>query len=416
MTGERTLPGWRISLRPHGCSRYVNGAFLAVWLCGWGAGEAFALWMLVRGAIALLTGNPPDPGREPLTLGLALAAGLFILFWLTLWTIGGIAAFAELFRLLWGEDCLEVAGGRLTVTRIRGPFRTKRSFERASIRRISVTGRGDRLVMESARDHIELSRLGTRDDRIRAAAALRVELAIPEESVPISVALPKGWEDIITPDGVRVLVADRSVRQKQTRTALIVTLLLATLTFVVGRDSLQHTQRIASSMILLAFTLAAAAGTLWLARGRYEWRLEKNLLTLRKRYGMGVRSVFQGRQLVLEHSTDSDGDPWLELFALSEPDPPLTVRKIGGATVTWRSARPKNRRSIARKMNDTGVLRDLGHWLARQTGLEFEDRTTPAARTQELAELRATLEQSGRFGRLAAKLVDRLGDKTNSGS
>jgi len=55
-------------------------------------------------------------------------------------------------------------------------------------------------------------------------------------------------------------------------------------------------------------------------------------------------------------------------------------------------------------------------WLARETGLELNDRTTPAARTQDLAELKATLLQSGRFGRLAAKLVDRLGDKARSGS
>ena len=413
MPAERTLPGWRLSLKPHGCSRYLTGAFLAFWLCGWAAGEAFALWLLFVGGLSLLTGNPPGPDREPLPLGFALGAGLFILFWLALWTVGGIAALAELFRLLWGEDRLEVAGGRLIVTRVRGPFRTQRAFDRTSIRRIGLLGRDNRLVMDYARGHIELSRLGTREERVQGATALRNELAIPEEPA-VSAVLPEGWEVIITPDGARVLVADRSVRQKQTRTAFIGTLILAAVTFVAARDSLHRSQLIAPSVILLVFTLAAAAGTLWLARGRYEWRLEKNLLTLRKRYGVGIRTVFQGRHLLLDYSTDSDGDPWHELYALSEPDPPPTVRKIVGATVTWRSARPKNRRSIARKMNDTGALRDLGNWLARETGLVLDDRTTPIARTQDLAELRATLEQSGRFGRLAAKLVDRLGDKTTT--
>jgi hypothetical protein len=414
MTLERTLPGWRLKLKPHGCSRYVSGVFLAFWLCGWAAGEAFAVWLLVRGGISLLTGNPPGTGHKPLPLGLALAAGLFILVWLTLWTIGGIAAFAELFRMLWGEDRLEVLGGRLIVTHIRGPFRNRRAYDRTSIRRIGLLGRDNRLVMEYARDHIELSRLGTQEERVRGAAALRAELAIPEEPVMSSGVLPKDWEDIITPEGARVLVADRSVRQKQTRTAFIGTLLLAAVTFVAARNSLHRSQSIPPSIILLVFTLAAAAGTLWLARGRYEWRIEKGVLTLRKRYGMVIRNVFQGRRLLLEHATDSDGDPWHELYALSEPDRPPTVRKIGGATVTWRSARPKNRRSIARKMNDTGTLRDLGQWLANEAGLEFEDRTTPAARTAELAELRSALEQSGRFGRLAAKVVDRLGNKTTT--
>ena len=415
MPAERTRQGWRLNLKPHGCSRYLSGAFLAFWLCGWAAGEAFALRLLIKGGLSLLTGTPTGPGRESLPLGLALGAGLFILFWLALWTVGGIAALAELFRLLWGEDRLEVAGGRLIVTRVRGPFRTQRAFDRTSIRRIGLLGRDARLVMDCARGHRELSRLGTQEERVQGATALRVELAIPEEPAASSTVLPEGWEDIITPDGARVLVADRSVRQKQTRAAFIGTLLLAAVTFVAARDSLHRSPLIAPSVILLVFTLAALAGTLWLARGRYEWRLEKGLLTLRKRYGMGVRPVFQGRHLLLDYSTDSDGDPWHELYALSEPDPPLTVRKIGGATVTWRSAQPKNRRSIARKMNDTGVLRDLGNWLARETGLVLDDRTTPTARAQDLAELRATLEQSGRFGRLAAKLVDRLGDKTTSG-
>jgi hypothetical protein len=90
------------------------------------------------------------------------------------------------------------------------------------------------------------------------------------------------------------------------------------------------------------------------------------------------------------------------------------VRKIGGATISWRSGRPKNRRTIARRMNDAGSLRDLGGWLSRETGIVLEDRTTPETRTKEIAELRTALEQSGRFGRWTAKLVDRLGDKTSS--
>jgi len=59
-------------------------------------------------------------------------------------------------------------------------------------------------------------------------------------------------------------------------------------------------------------------------------------------------------------------------------------------------------------MNDPATVRDLGAWLSRETGLALEDRTTPPARAVELAQLRALLEQSGRFGRWAAKLVDRL--------
>src|SRR5215831_16294192 len=106
MAVERTIEGFRLTLKSQGAGRYASAAFLAFWLCGWAVGEAFALWMLIRGAWALLTGAPPDAGRAPLAVGPALIAGLFILMWLTLWTVGGIAAMSELLRLLWGEDRL----------------------------------------------------------------------------------------------------------------------------------------------------------------------------------------------------------------------------------------------------------------------------------------------------------------------
>src|SRR5690349_10476274 len=102
MIGERTNEGWQLELRTMGPPRYDGAACLAVWLCGWAAGEAFALGMLGRGAIAVRTATPPDPGRQPLEIGAALAMGAFLLVWLSLWTLGGIAAGSELLRLLWG--------------------------------------------------------------------------------------------------------------------------------------------------------------------------------------------------------------------------------------------------------------------------------------------------------------------------
>jgi len=59
-------------------------------------------------------------------------------------------------------------------------------------------------------------------------------------------------------------------------------------------------------------------------------------------------------------------------------------------------------------MNDDSSVRELAAWLARATGLPLDDRTTPDARAAQLAELRTLLENSGRLGRWAGKLVDRL--------
>ena len=403
MTEERTNEGWQLRLKSCGGGRYLSAGFLAVWLCGWAVGEAFVLWILITGAVALLTGRPPEPGREPLDLGPALMVGVFLALWLTMWTIGGIAALAELMRLLWGEDRIAVSAGRLTVTWARGPFRNGRAFERDVIRGVALVGRQDHLALETSRKRVELSRLGTRAERIEGARALRAELRLSDAAT--SVAIPQAWEEVITPEGDRALVPNLAVRRTQARVASAIAMGLAAVTFLVAREAIGRPDLMIGAAILFVFTMALAAGTLWLARGRWEWRIGHGRLTLRKRFGPNVRDVFEGRRLRLEISTDSDGDPSTILHALAEAAP-----SPAPATIQWRSLPPKHGRIVAQSAED-GSVRQLAAWLAQASGLELDDQTTPQARAVQLAELRAMLEGSGRLGRWAAKLVDRLEDR-----
>lgn len=404
MTGERTIEGWELRLRSRDGGRYVSGAFLAFWLCGWAVGESIVLWILIRGAWALVTGTSPQPGRALLETGPALLTGLFLLLWLTLWTFGGIAAALELMRLLWGEDRIRVASGRLSVTWIRGPFRSTRHFERDAIRQVAITGRRGTLSLQTTRSMIELSALGTRSEREEAIVALRSELAIVEPAVPEG--LPDAWEEIITPEGERALIASRTVRRTQARVSSMVTLFLAAITFAVGRQVPHRWDLVIPTSILLAITILLTAGTLWLARGRWEWRIGAGRLTLRKRYGSTVSDVFEARRLVLETTSDSDGDPWYELYGLAEAAPPPKP-----TLVVVRTGDTKHRRKIARVMSDPSNVRALATWLSRTSGLELDDRTTPQAREAQLAELRALLENAGRFGKWAGKLVDAVSEK-----
>jgi hypothetical protein len=82
MVGERTSEGWQARMRPQGIGRFFPAAFLTFWLCGWAAGEGFALWFLFHAVRALLTGEP-IVGRSPTPIPVILAMGAFILFWLT---------------------------------------------------------------------------------------------------------------------------------------------------------------------------------------------------------------------------------------------------------------------------------------------------------------------------------------------
>src|SRR5881396_2695801 len=95
---EQTGSGWETRLKINGASRFLGAPFLAFWLAGWAVGEVFALSLLAVGACSLVTGRPPGSGHNPLTLGVALPVGLFLLFWLTFWTFGGFLAGRELLR------------------------------------------------------------------------------------------------------------------------------------------------------------------------------------------------------------------------------------------------------------------------------------------------------------------------------
>ena len=57
--------GFEARLRRTGIGRYFGASFLAVWLCGWAFGETFVLWILVRGGIALLTGEALGSDPSP---------------------------------------------------------------------------------------------------------------------------------------------------------------------------------------------------------------------------------------------------------------------------------------------------------------------------------------------------------------
>ena len=401
MAVEHTSDGWRLTLKSSGGARFLHGGFLAFWLCGWLVGEALVSWILITGAVALLTGKPPGPGQEPLEAGPAVMTGAFLLLWLTLWTVGGIAAASEMLRLLWGEDRITVLGGRLDVVWMRGPFHRARVFERDAIRRIATAGGEDRLVLETAAGSVELSRLGSRHERREGATALRVELGL-SEALGQSPTVPQGWEEIITPEGERALVANRSTRRVQARVASAGAMLLGGLTLFVAREALQRWGLMIGAFVLLGFTAALAAGAVWLARGRHEWRIGSGRLTLRRRFGSGVRDLFEARHLVLDSSTDSDGDSSTFLCALA--------REPGPTGVSWRTYPARTSRIVTQSVNDRAV-RDLAAWLSGQTGIPLIDRTTPEARAAQLTALRETLEKAGRVGRWAAGLIDRAKER-----
>jgi hypothetical protein len=89
---------------------------------------------------------------------------------------------------------------------------------------------------------------------------------------------------------------------------------------------------------------------------------------LQQRFGASVTEKFPATRLLLATHEDSDGDEWFELFALSEAADPSAVGR-------WRDR--KQRKRIAKRINDDAVPRRLGLWLAQRARIPLDDRTTP---------------------------------------
>ena len=382
-------------------------AFLLFWLTGWAFGEAFALWFLGKGVAALLSGEAPQ--GSALETAPIFAIGAFILFWLVFWTFGGVMAIRELLRILWGEDRILVSGSGLRVTHLVGPFRATKEYSRDVIRGFVLTRKYSALAMETAKDQVELSRLGTLEERQDATKELRRELGLTETVLPgpgvegAPVTLPKGWEEIITPEGERALVPDLRNRANQARVVGVLALVMAIATFAVASHAITSPGLIPGAVIATLATLGLAWGTLWLVRGRKEWKIGGGRLMLRRRFGSTLQEEFQAERLEITVHRDSDGDEWYALEAIAGGEPPVDVTK---PLEVARHVR-KHRRQIVSVIHDPAVPMRLGAWLARAAGVPLEDRSTPEVRQMEIKVLKGQLDASGPLGKFALKLIEK---------
>jgi hypothetical protein len=320
-----------------------------------------------------------------------------MIVWLTLWTIGGVCAMRELLRMLWSEDRISTATGALTVSRRLGPFRTRRTIPREELTAVYVLPRAGALVAETATESIELSTLGSCAKRERVAAALRTEFGLDlGQDVETGTSPPDGWQEIVDAEGHPALVTDLRNRRIQARIVIVMAVGAATVAFLLVRASVHDSDLIPLAAMAVAAAAGLGWGASWLARGRLEWRIGSGSLLLRRRHGSRVRDLFEARALELTFSSDSDGDHWFELEAIA---PELPERSS--------QASKKERRRVARVINDPREPRRLGRWLAKRAGLPFVDRVPVSHRAEELARLKAELPKAGALGRMALRLIEK---------
>jgi len=397
MIGEKTFDGLELSLSPQGRGRLAPAFFLLIWLCFWAVGELMVLAILFSGLIGLLTGGTILGQEIPSEIGLILFAGGFLFIWLILWTIGGWAAFHELFRLLWAEDRIVVQPYGFLMIRKRGPFKKTETFIGTSIKAVYIHPTRAMLMAQVGADLIEISGLGTPEERLKIAALLRDKFNLPESGGPVESAdaPPSGWVELRAQDGRRVLLSDPKGRRQQAMVVAVIAFGVSCTAFSLARDTLRNPN-------LGALAAMSGAAAVWLIfqairlyRERLEWVPGQGRLILRRRRGEQLTELAGFVRLELTESADSDGDLWYELTAVRAP----AEREI-----------PLRLSRLMRRIHDPDQPRLLGQWISRRAEIPLDDRI-PDAKTKENEHLRAkeALAASGRFGRF---LVHRMGRKT----
>ncbi|MBK8475185.1 MAG: hypothetical protein IPL39_02435 [Opitutaceae bacterium] len=395
MQTTRTFEGLEIRLTSRGMGRYFSAAFLAFWLCGWAAGEFFALAFLIGTAWLTITGQPLHPSMPKIDGGATLPVAGFLLVWLTLWTFGGWAAGQAFLRLLWGEDRLVARPDGLRVIRRAGPFRRTREIPRNEIRQLYRTpGRGLQRTLMADTEHgaVKLTEFASGAELDQLEAELTRELGLRPST---TAALPAGWEETTLPEGGPALIESPAKRRRQ---ALLVSTITAALT--VAACAIASGGHFAVGAVLGGLAFLFGWGALRLLFGRHEWRWTRERLHLDWRFGGKVRPVFEGVSLELDLASDSDNDSWyeLKLFATPPPEPGLALKA-------------RHHKSIARTLRDPLVPRALGEWLSRRSGLPLLDRTTASAKSEQFEQMRQHLAASGKLGSWVAKLLPPSGGR-----
>ena len=396
---QRTFTGLEAHLRSTGFARFGGAAFLLVWLAGWAMGEAFALWFIIVGAKSLLTGEPPEPGRNPLVLAPTLAIGLFLLGWLVLWTIGGLAALYELMRLLWSRDHLCVKPDGLEITRRAGFLSRSRIIPRGQIRSLYRVDARSAVMAETLTSSIELTRLGRPFEQEELVRAFTKELDSPPHDI-LPPALPEEWREIPVPEGGTVMLKNPATRRKQAIVAWMVTLAVCAIAIVVIRAAFNDSALVAIAIIVGAIAAALTWGTLRLALSRTEWKLQAGRLIQQRRTGSRVRVLFEGQSLSVDSRTDSDGDTWYSANVIASTVPHATAREIR-----------RSRRTLLQQMHDPTEPRRLAEWLAAKTGMPLTDTAGSTGATPDIATLTRQLEGAGTLGGWAARMIRGRTDK-----
>ena len=345
-------------LRATHWSRYLDAIFLLVWLVFWVVGEVVALalvaWMIASALSAALGRPALIASWAPPTDGSVTLFLFFLLVWLTLWTVGGIAAGTQLLRRLGGEDSIDATTNGVGLTWRAGPIRRQREIPRASIRRIRVQTKGDAVVADTDGGTVVISDLGDAEERrsLQAWLTSQLGLAAEDHAMRRERELPPLERDVET-QATAIIVTHPTQRTLVLRMRLMLS--IAALMSLGWIDALRRgfiTNATTGESVAAVATLLVAASGLWFRTLRTEWTLRPGRMSVRRRaaqWTLREHEFLSSSTIEVEHRQDSDGD---ERYALVIKD-------------------SSRRRVLDRSLHDRYELLALGEWLSARTGFRF---------------------------------------------
>ena len=346
-----------IVLRPIGIRRYVEAAFLGIWLTFWSIFEVVVAGVLGSMLLALF-GFLPDSrltslGRAAIERAPGFEVGilfvyLFLITWIGCWTAAGLAAGYRFLRLVGGSDRLAVVGGELHSSWRAGPVRRSRRFGRGAVRRVRIRLHDKAVVAEVESGTTTLTDLGTVTEREAIAAWLRARLELDGQrpSVFDPLVAPTGWRVGRGDSGALHLTRPPGVRRVA---AMIMGAATAVGVFAAAVDIANHGLRSTAAIWMLALLALATA---WVAWASEEWLARPGQLDYRLAFGPFVRQrTFRNADLHIARTIDSEGDAKFKL-------------RVANATT---------KRTIASAMHDDTELSDTARWLEWVTGFRIVD-------------------------------------------
>lgn len=355
---------WESQLRYREPQRWASVILFGMLLVGWAAAEYFTAKEL-RPGLQQMFATPPEEGLDVLATPDPFAT-CFLLFWLTVWTLGGLMLGIGLLRMLFGCDRICLTSDGLEIVHHLGLCWTRQMIPRAGLCFFHLSAAKDVLRAATNRGTYEVTRMGSIGERTELECTLNNHFGLvrPASSTRL---LPAGWCETLSLEREPILIPDPVARRQVARlpeVAFVVLLASAGYLVTIAPHRPQFWTPAGWSIFFAFLSGWAAARLRWT---QPELVLGDGRFTFQRRMMKRKWGRFEAVAIDLIERSDGEAGRCFDLIAiaLDAPSTPKDRRKA------------KHRRKITSGLTAES-MRTLGQWLSQRCQIPFAD-TRPGA-------------------------------------